>query len=132
MVVATVAFGMGIDRSNVRSVVHAAMPKSIEHYQQETGRAGRDGLEAECILFYSAADVLKWRALINRSEGNESARRSAEQLLEQIHRFVCLENVATKPCRDTLDRSWRRKIARPAISAWENVRVWLTVRSFLR
>ena len=89
VVVATVAFGMGIDRSNVRSVVHAAMPKSIEHYQQETGRAGRDGLEAECILFYSAADVLKWRALINRSEGNESARRSAEQLLEQIHRF-CL------------------------------------------
>ncbi len=67
VVVATVAFGMGIDRSNVRCVVHAAMPKSVEHYQQETGRAGRDGLEAECVLFYSAAGALKWESLIRRS-----------------------------------------------------------------
>ncbi|MGH8545987.1 MAG: RecQ family ATP-dependent DNA helicase, partial [Gammaproteobacteria bacterium] len=67
VVAATVAFGMGIDRSDVRCVVHAAMPKSIEHYQQETGRAGRDGLEAECVLLYSAADVLRWESLIEKS-----------------------------------------------------------------
>jgi ATP-dependent DNA helicase RecQ len=69
IIVATVAFGMGIDRSNVRCVVHAAMPRSIEHYQQEAGRAGRDGLEAECILFYSPADVLRWQSLQEKSAG---------------------------------------------------------------
>jgi ATP-dependent DNA helicase RecQ len=66
VVVATVAFGMGIDRSNVRFVLHTAMPKSIEHYQQETGRAGRDGLEAECVLLYSAADVVAWKSMLQR------------------------------------------------------------------
>jgi ATP-dependent DNA helicase RecQ len=68
VVVATVAFGMGIDRSNVRFVLHTAMPKSIEHYQQETGRAGRDGLEAECVLLYSAADVMAWKSMLGRGE----------------------------------------------------------------
>lgn len=67
VVVATVAFGMGIDRGDVRCVIHATMPKSIEHYQQETGRAGRDGLEAECVLLHSAADALRWERLMRRS-----------------------------------------------------------------
>ncbi|MCH8251880.1 MAG: DNA helicase RecQ [Planctomycetes bacterium] len=72
VVTATVAFGMGIDRSNVRCIIHATMPKSVEHYQQETGRAGRDGLEAECVLLYSSADVIRWEQLI-RSSAEDAA-----------------------------------------------------------
>ncbi len=82
VVVATVAFGMGIDRSNVRCVIHAAMPKSIEHYQQETGRAGRDGLEAECVMLYSAADAGKWQRLfsMNGEEGQTTFDAQIELL----------------------------------------------------
>lgn len=67
LIVATVAFGMGIDRSNIRFVLHTAMPKSVEHYQQETGRAGRDGLEAECVLLYSGADFMSWKSILEKS-----------------------------------------------------------------
>ncbi|MCP4592563.1 MAG: DNA helicase RecQ [bacterium] len=92
VVVATVAFGMGIDRSNVRAVIHAAMPRSIEQYQQETGRAGRDGLEAECVLFYSAADPMRWEGLFRRNadqaEQSEEIIRAKLDLLGQM-RALC-------------------------------------------
>ncbi len=67
VVVATVAFGMGIDRGDVRCVIHATMPKSLEHYQQEAGRAGRDGLDAECVLLHSSGDAVRWQRLLERS-----------------------------------------------------------------
>lgn len=74
LIIATVAFGMGIDRSNIRFVLHTAMPKSIEAYQQETGRAGRDGLEAHCVLLYSAQDAMLWKSIIERSAAEATDR----------------------------------------------------------
>src|SRR5688572_14637267 len=85
VVVATVAFGMGIDRSDVRFVLHAGAPQSFEHYQQESGRAGRDGLEAECVLVYSGADFLKWRVMLERNGELTDARRG---LLRDIERYA--------------------------------------------
>jgi ATP-dependent DNA helicase RecQ len=84
LVVATVAFGMGIDRSDVRFVVHAGAPQSLEHYQQEAGRAGRDGLEAECVLIYSGGDFPKWRAMF--AEGDASEARLT--LLRDMERYA--------------------------------------------
>jgi ATP-dependent DNA helicase RecQ len=85
IVVATVAFGMGIDRSNVRFVVHAGAPRSPEHYQQEAGRAGRDGLPAECTLIYSGADFVRWRQML---ESNGELTESARALLRDMERYA--------------------------------------------
>ena len=85
IIVATVAFGMGIDKSNVRCVIHAGMPKSLEHYQQESGRAGRDGLEAECFLFYSGADYLTWKRILEESE--PQMYEIAIEKLGQMYRY---------------------------------------------
>jgi ATP-dependent DNA helicase RecQ len=85
IVVATVAFGMGIDRSNVRFVIHAGAPRSAEHYQQESGRAGRDGLPAECVLIYSGSDFPRWRQML---ESNGEWGESARTLLRDMERYA--------------------------------------------
>ena len=101
VVVATVAFGMGIDRSNVRCVLHASLPKSIEHYQQETGRAGRDGLAAECVLLYTAADVLRWESLLRKSAENaEEPEEAIAARLKHVRQMQHFASVAT--CRHKL------------------------------
>ncbi|HYT92389.1 MAG TPA: RecQ family ATP-dependent DNA helicase [Gemmataceae bacterium] len=92
LVVATIAFGMGIDRSNIRFVLHTAMPKSLEHYQQESGRAGRDGLEAECVLLHSGADFMTWKSILEKNAEESGAGPEfldgAMQHLGDVDRFA--------------------------------------------
>ncbi|MEZ6131429.1 MAG: DNA helicase RecQ [Planctomycetaceae bacterium] len=81
IIVATVAFGMGIDKSNVRYVVHTGMPKSLEAYQQESGRAGRDGLVSECALLFTGGDLMVWKKMTDFSQAG------AKELLEAMYSY---------------------------------------------
>jgi ATP-dependent DNA helicase RecQ len=84
VVVATVAFGMGIDRTDVRFVIHASLPKGVEQFSQETGRAGRDDLPAECVLLHSGSDYHNWKHLMERSS-REGAERGSASAEEELH-----------------------------------------------
>ncbi len=86
VMVATVAFGMGIDKSNIRFVLHHDLPKNMESYYQEIGRAGRDGLRAECLLLFAPGDAHKVRRLIQQKEGQE--RRAANVQLHAMMQFA--------------------------------------------
>ncbi len=95
IIVATIAFGMGINKPDVRFVVHYDMPKNIESYYQQIGRAGRDGLRADCLLLFSYSDTQKIRYFINQKEDEE--KKIAEQHLKSLLKFLEATECRRKP-----------------------------------
>jgi len=105
IIVATIAFGMGIDKPDVRMVVHYDLPKTLEGYYQETGRAGRDGLPSDCVLFFSHQDRLKQEYFV-RQITDQSERENAEKKLAQVIEFAQIWSCRRKYLIEYLGEGW--------------------------